>query len=71
MAKHDNPTKYPAIDVEELYVGGVLIDPSGLGGKKMSKISPLKNGEADPATIGKKVNELIAALKLAGMMDNE
>lgn len=55
-----------AIDVKKIYIDG----EEAAVGKKISAVSPLKK-DADNAAIVKKVNELIAGLKVAGLMENK
>lgn len=67
MGVEQKPTNYGIIAVDKLFIGGQEV----MMPKKLFKVAPLKNGEADPAVIGKKLNELIGALKVAGLMENE
>lgn len=58
--------KVDAINVQKIFVE----DKEVPLGKKIDPISPLKN-DADASAVGRKVNELIAALKIAGIMENK
>ncbi|MEO3947626.1 hypothetical protein [Gorillibacterium sp. CAU 1737] len=55
-----------AIDVKKIYIGG---EEAPIG-KKIAAVSPLKK-DADNAAIVRKINELIAGLKVAGQMENK
>jgi hypothetical protein len=61
------PTSGP-VDFERLFVGGVEIKP-GSGGKQINALKPINiKGEVDALTVAKAYNQLIAELKVAGLM---
>lgn len=63
-------SQYDHLSVKSLKIGDVEIDPNQFGGKKLSSISPLKAG-SDADAVAKKINEVIAAMKIAGIMENK
>ena len=62
-------SQYDHIAVKSLRIGDIEVDPATMSGK-IQPIAPLKS-TADTADTAKKVNEIIAALKVAGIMENK
>lgn len=65
------PTSGP-VDFESLYVKGVEVIPNGSGASKIAAVKPIDlKGDVDAAVVAKKINELIAAFKVAGIMETK